>query len=147
MRPDRGAFAALCSCARTNGITIHVTPNLGGKMKVRASLALSVALLAACVSTPPASSGPPSFALTDSSDTKLERLFVAESSAHPGQSAFEVLPSGVHAFAARARLIDAAQQALDLQYYIVTRCWSRTTSRRWSVGAISPTNISALRPM
>lgn len=37
----------------------------------------------------------------------------------PGQSLFHLLVSGPEAFAARAALAEAAQQTLDLQYYIV----------------------------
>jgi putative cardiolipin synthase len=37
---------------------------------------------------------------------------------HPGASGFFLLPTGIDAFAARARLIDKAEKTLDLQYYI-----------------------------
>ena len=37
---------------------------------------------------------------------------------HPGASGFYLLPTGIDAFTARARLIDRAEKTLDLQYYI-----------------------------
>ena len=37
---------------------------------------------------------------------------------HPGASGFYLLPTGIDAFATRARLIDHAEKTLDLQYYI-----------------------------
>jgi cardiolipin synthase C len=80
---------------------------------------LALALLTACASTPPHATGTPSSALADPTQTPLWQRFDAQAGAHAGQSAFHLLFSGVHALAARAGLIDAAQRTLDLQYYIV----------------------------
>lgn len=46
--------------------------------------------------------------------------------AQPGQSAFHWLVAGPEAFAARASLAEAAQQTLDLQYYIIAHDASAT---------------------
>ncbi len=80
---------------------------------------LAAALIAGCVSVPPKVHGSPSSALADPTQTALWQRFATAASEQQGKSAFRLLPSGVHALAARAGLIDAAQHTLDLQYYIV----------------------------
>jgi putative cardiolipin synthase len=58
-------------------------------------------------------------ALADPSGTALGRHVAAAAAAHPGESAFIPLSTGVDAFVARIGAIDAAERTLDLQYYIV----------------------------
>ena len=50
--------------------------------------------------------------------TTLGKQFQAQAANHPGASGFYLLPTGIDAFTARARLIDRAEKTLDLQYYI-----------------------------
>ena len=52
-------------------------------------------------------------------DTALSRLVTDASRAHDGLSGFRLLEDAVDALVARASLADAAQQTLDVQYYIV----------------------------
>jgi len=50
--------------------------------------------------------------------TRLGRSLAHEIATHPGQSAIHALPVPGDAFAARVALADAADQTLDVQYYI-----------------------------
>jgi putative cardiolipin synthase len=59
-----------------------------------------------------------SSALIDTSGTRLGGALAAEVAAHPGKSGIHALPNPRDAFAARAVLAAAADQSLDLQYYI-----------------------------
>lgn len=52
-------------------------------------------------------------------ETTLGRDAAKQLAASPGQSGFRLLDSGLHAFAARAALAEAAERTLDLQYFIV----------------------------
>ena len=52
-------------------------------------------------------------------ETSLGRKYAADQAAHPGQSGFSLLSTGMDAFLARAYLADAAQRTIDVQYYIV----------------------------
>ncbi len=55
---------------------------------------------------------------TETTLTALARAILPGVAAHPGLSGVLALPDGRHAFAARALLANAAQRALDVQYYI-----------------------------
>jgi putative cardiolipin synthase len=83
------------------------------------SLLVSIALCA-CTGHPPGSSFPKheSVALEHPEETALGRRFVGAARQHPGDSAFRLINVGADGFRARAQMIDAAQQSLDLQYYI-----------------------------
>ncbi|MEP7084783.1 MAG: phospholipase D family protein [Betaproteobacteria bacterium] len=60
-----------------------------------------------------------SSALANPQATKIGQLFAAEASAHPGKSAFKLLPVGLDGFAMRMQMIERAERTIDLQYYIV----------------------------
>jgi len=81
------------------------------------SLAACLAL-AACASLPDQSGRAESHALPVNADTGLARALAPALRAHPGLSGFYPLHEGAEAFAARIALARAAQQSLDLQYYI-----------------------------
>ena len=75
-------------------------------------------LLNGCASIPYDYPRPASSALYRPEGTSLGRQFQAHADSHPGASGFYLLPTGIDAFTARARLIDRAEKTLDLQYYI-----------------------------
>lgn len=75
-------------------------------------------LLVACATLPPNRDNPVSTAFVRPESTALGQIFAAASSDHAGESGFEVLDTGREALQARLALIEAAQQTLDLQYYI-----------------------------
>ena len=87
---------------------------------VRRHLVLGVAILAfqGCASPPPNGHREESFTLRDTAGTTLGRAIEANLSAHPGQSGFHLLPSGLDAFAARALLAYRAESSIDAQYYL-----------------------------
>jgi len=82
---------------------------------VIAALAL---FLGGCATLPDQSGRTPTYALRDTSTTRLGLAAASELQAHPGNSAFRPLWSGVDALIARIALADAAQRSLDVQYYI-----------------------------
>src|SRR5262245_46737925 len=57
--------------------------------------------------------------LADPSSTRLGQLSARLSSENGGNSGFHMLSDNVEAFSARVMLIDAAQQTLDVQYYMI----------------------------
>jgi cardiolipin synthase C len=88
------------------------------KKHVGLILWLLAVLLSACASLPPQSGRTVTHVLTDTQDTRLGRALAPSEQAHPGDSAFHLLPSGVDAFLARIVLAETADRTLDLQYYI-----------------------------
>ncbi len=76
--------------------------------------------LGACSGRPPGADFPKqeSVALVHPQDTALWTHFADAAHQHPGASAFRLISVGADGFRARAQMIDAAQQTLDLQYYI-----------------------------
>ncbi len=60
----------------------------------------------------------PSIALENFQDTPLGRNFASLEKTHPEKSGYYLLSDGVDAFVARLILMDAADQAIDVQYYI-----------------------------
>jgi putative cardiolipin synthase len=68
----------------------------------------------------------PSTALEDFESTRLGRFFGAAADKHPGLSGFNLLSEGREAFITRLALADAAEQSLDMQYYI----WDGDTTGR-----------------
>jgi putative cardiolipin synthase len=68
----------------------------------------------------------PSLAFRDSERTLLGQLFAAQLAEHPGQSGFHVVDTGQDAFFQWAMLADAAERAIDAQYYI----WNNDTTGR-----------------
>jgi len=93
-------------------------------MSCRPIAAFSLGLLifvsgsAACMLPPLAQPARPSTAFLRSVQTDAGRRVAALLADHPGETAFYVLGSGLDAFAARIRLIDQAEGAVDAQYYI-----------------------------
>ncbi len=82
---------------------------------------LAVALLlAGCASLPPGAdyAKTPSVALAAPETTQLGRQFVALARGHDGQSGFRIIPVGADGFLLRMQMINAAERALDLQYFI-----------------------------
>ncbi|MFX1676155.1 phospholipase D family protein [Paraburkholderia sp. A2WS-5] len=79
---------------------------------------LSLFALVACGSLPSQPDREPSYAITDTANTRLGLAFRAQAEAHPGLDAFHLLQDPVDALDARVLLADRADRSLDLQYYI-----------------------------
>ncbi len=79
---------------------------------------LLLVLLNGCAAIPYDYPRPVSSALYRPEGTSLGKKIQAQAVNHPGASGFYLLPTGIDAFATRARLIDRAEKTLDLQYYI-----------------------------
>jgi putative cardiolipin synthase len=71
-----------------------------------------------CSALPSLENRTTSTALFDTGDTRLGRAISPLVAAHPGRSGIYPLPDAQGAFAARVLLVRAAEQTLDLQYYI-----------------------------
>ena len=78
----------------------------------------TAALFVGCASLPPTVERVPTFALEDTSATRLGRAIEPIVEAHPGVSGFHVLKEGIDAYAARLLLVRNADKSLDVQYYI-----------------------------
>lgn len=77
-------------------------------------------LLTGCAAIDLAQIGRPvTLALRDPSPTRLAKQHSAAIAAHPGESGFSLIDSGLQALAVRLDLTDQAQKTLDLQYYIL----------------------------
>jgi cardiolipin synthase C len=88
---------------------------------LRRVVAVGVCLCAAgCAALPPAALAPraESRAAAPSLDTALGRTFIPRAGGHGGDSGFHLISAGIDGLTARIEVIDAAQRALDLQYYI-----------------------------
>ena len=93
--------------------------------------------LSGCASLPVNYPRTSTTALPHPEETRTWKMIQQQLDSHPGDSGFYLLPSGVDAFVARILLIDAAEQTLDLQYYIfhgditpklvVDHCWPPPT--------------------
>ena len=59
-----------------------------------------------------------SFAMRDTADTHFGKAVARHQAAHPGQSGFHLLDSGLDAFVARAVLAANAERSIDAQYYL-----------------------------
>jgi putative cardiolipin synthase len=79
---------------------------------------LALALIVGCATLPVDFEKPESFAYTDTDDTLLGRARRNEINAHPGQSGFLLLVSGLDAFLARTVLAENAERSIDVQYYL-----------------------------
>ncbi|WP_165954182.1 phospholipase D family protein [Seongchinamella unica] len=75
-------------------------------------------LLGGCSSLPTDFDKPVSHALADTSQSRLSQSLQPLLALNPDRSGFRTLRAGEAAFVARLRLIQAAEQSLDLQYYI-----------------------------
>lgn len=100
-------------------------PWWGIRLLAAALVLLALLGIARLAFRPPARRGlRASRALPISPATPLGRAILAQSSGHEGASGVHPLPDGMEAFVARVALIRAAQQTLDLQYYI----WQRDST-------------------
>ena len=86
--------------------------------RVRALLVFAVLALSACSSLPTDVQRTPSYALSDTSSTRLARDIQPLLTEHPALSGFHVLSDGADAFATRLRMISLAEMSIDAQYYI-----------------------------
>ena len=95
---------------------------MGRRQAARAALlplgVLLLVLLHGCATIPYDYPRPVSSALYRPEGTSLGKEIQARAVNHPGTSGFYLLPTGIDAFATRARLIDRAEKTLDLQYYL-----------------------------
>ncbi len=89
------------------------------KISRLAALALLIMLSAACTSLPPQVDRQASTAYTDTSQTTLGSFIKDDIAEHPGLSGFQILPSGLDAFAARAVFAYSAERSIDAQYYLL----------------------------
>ncbi len=74
--------------------------------------------LTGCATLPKGFEKPVSTVIKDTGDTAVGRGLRAKLSAHPGQSGFLMLGSGLDAFVARAVLSHVAERSIDAQYYL-----------------------------
>jgi putative cardiolipin synthase len=86
----------------------------------RLAALLTCLLCVGCSTRPPGADFPKtrSVAVPLTRPTRLSAAFQAPASAHPSLSGLHIFPVGVDGFLTRIELIDAAEQTLDLQYYI-----------------------------
>jgi putative cardiolipin synthase len=103
----------------------HARVGLGPRIRKAASIEIALIALVAvsltgCAMLPPGSDFPKlaSVALAHPESTQLGAQFATAARKHQGNSGFRIITVGVDGFLMRAQLIDAAEQTLDLQYYI-----------------------------
>ncbi len=91
-----------------------------GRVMRSVAIGLFAVLFVGCATLPPGSDFPkaPSSALSRPEETRLGRQFEDAARSHQGNSAFRLISVGVDGFLARAQMINAAEQTLDLEYYI-----------------------------
>jgi putative cardiolipin synthase len=84
------------------------------------SCATLIAIVAGCAGLPPGADYPrqASSALAHPERTPLGAHYAAAATEHAEASGFHILNDGVDGFLTRVQLIDAAEQTLDLQYFI-----------------------------
>ena len=87
---------------------------------------MALLLVSGCVSQPPAVERIVSSAYTQPERTSLGRRFAPAIAGHPGKAGFLLLSEGAEAFIKRLALVDNAEQAIDIQYYI----WNSDRSGR-----------------
>jgi putative cardiolipin synthase len=83
-------------------------------------VALVLAFLGGCASLPPGSSYPKvsSVSLSAAQTTRFGQQFATASNGNPGRSGFRIFNVGIDGLLLRLEIINAAERALDLQYYI-----------------------------
>lgn len=79
---------------------------------------LTLWVVAGCATLPKNFERPESYAFTDTKDTRIGKAQHREMTAHPGQSGFLLLGSGLDAFVARVVLAMSAERSIDAQYYL-----------------------------
>jgi cardiolipin synthase C len=85
---------------------------------VRLAAAGMVMTCAACASVPPGATFPRQESRAAAPRAGIVTQASPEAPPHDNQSAFRMLTTGIDGLAVRLELIDAAERALDLQYYI-----------------------------
>src|SRR3977135_762798 len=89
-------------------------------MHRRSFIALFLLVLAGCATVPGSYySKEESAALANPETTRLGQQAAAQARAHSGLAGFRLVPQGVDGFLLRAELAGAAEQTLDLQYFII----------------------------
>ena len=83
------------------------------------AIALFILFASGCASLPPIGDRPESLAIRNTDETRLGQAAARHGSAHPGQSGFHLLSSGLDAFVARAVLANRAESSIDAQYYLL----------------------------
>ncbi|MDJ0776879.1 MAG: phospholipase D-like domain-containing protein [Gammaproteobacteria bacterium] len=78
-------------------------------------------LLGGCASLPQNTNRTESFTLRNTATTRIGQMVQADLREHPGKSGFYLLPKGLDAFVARARLAMLAQRSIDVQTYLLHR--------------------------
>lgn len=95
----------------------HAAPRASLTALLRRLLLSTLLLAGGCASLPVDYERAVSHALQDTGQTRLGQSGRAALQAHPGQSAFRPLASGVDALLARIHLAEAAERSLDVMYY------------------------------
>ena len=85
---------------------------------IKLAIALALLLQAGCATLPKDFERPASYAMVDTKNPALERLWQGEGSARPEESGFHLLGNGLDAFVARAALSHSAKHSIDVQYYL-----------------------------
>ena len=101
------------------------TPPLFERLSAHATAVVASVLLVAvqllgCAALPPGAKyeKQSSTAYAHPEDTRIARALAASAATHAGSSAFRMISRGTDGFALRMQLIDGAEHALDLQYFI-----------------------------
>jgi len=78
-----------------------------------------IILLPGCATRLPASHYPrvATYAMEETSDTRLGRAYEHTAKRHPGQSGFHILPTGPEALMMRIAMMEASQCSIDMQYF------------------------------
>jgi len=74
-------------------------------------------LMGGCASLPPNSDSPKTYALQDTTDTRLGKKYLALKKGHAEESGFLLLGNALDAFTARLVLAQDADRSIDAQYY------------------------------
>ena len=82
-------------------------------------IAFMMLFSAGCTPSLPDISNVPTFALLDTTDTRLEKAYRELGRDLSGDSGFHLLVSGLDAFTARLVLSEMAERSIDAQYYMI----------------------------
>jgi putative cardiolipin synthase len=85
---------------------------------IRLAAVLILVLISGCATLPKNFDRPPSYAFTDTDNTRLGKGRPDEMLEYPGQTGFLLLGNGLDAFVARALLAHGADRSIDVQYYL-----------------------------
>lgn len=76
-------------------------------------------LIGGCASLPPNSANPETYALQDTTDTRLGKKYFELKKGHAEESGFLLLGNGLDALTARLVLAQDADRSIDAQYYMI----------------------------